>query len=280
MRPEEELIKKRAASRRKKSRNRRVKVVVILVAIVTVISLVFYTLDNPGFLDIIKNRINSLYSPETGTSTVEGSDNAGEPISVEEYGDGFEEVIVGSEEETLSPGEETTVGIADSKNPSFLQKIKNFFVQRMSPDEDIFPGTLEIKFYFASLGEKIEFVYEEREVNAGDPRIAVENTVQGLLSGPKKPFHYPVIPPGTELLDVEIYENIAKLNLSQDFLDNSLDSSILDEYVIYTIVNTVTQIPEIDGIVFFIDGARIKTYGDVDLSIPAIKNEKYLKEEE
>jgi spore germination protein GerM len=280
MRPEEELIKKRAANKRKKSRNRRIKVVVILVAIVTVISLVFYTLDNPGFLDIIKNKITTLYSPDTETSTVEGSGNAEEAILVEEYGDGFEEVTVESEEETLSPEEETTVGIADSKNPSFLQKIKDFFVQRMSPDEDIFPGTLDIKFYFASLGEKTEFVYEERKINAGDPRIAVENTVQGLLSGPEKSFHYPVIPPGTELLDVEIYENIAKLNLSQDFLDNSLDSRILDEYVIYTIVNTVTQIPEIDGIVFFIDGARIKTYGDVDLSIPAIKNEKYLKEEE
>jgi spore germination protein GerM len=252
---------------------------VVLVAIVTVISLVFYTLDNPGFLDIIKDRITSLYSPGAGTATVEGSGNAEEAILIEESGDTPEEVTLESADEALST-EEKTAGIADDQNPSFLQKIINFFNQRMSTDEDEFPGKLDIKFYFAALGEKTEFVYEERTITAGDPKIAVENTIRELLNGPEKSFHYPVIPPGTELLDVEIYENIAKVNLSQEFLDNSLDSSILDEYVIYTIVNTVTQIPEIDGVVFFIDGTRIKTYGDVDLSIPAIQNEKYLKQVE
>jgi spore germination protein GerM len=78
---------------------------------------------------------------------------------------------------------------------------------------------------------------------------------------------------------VDIYENFAKINFSQDFLQNSLESGILDEYVIYTIVNTVTEIPEIEGVIFLIEGIRIKLYGKVDLSIPAIRNEKYLNVE-
>jgi len=108
----------------------------------------------------------------------------------------------------------------------------------------------------------------------------VENAVKELLKGPIKTFHYPVVPPGTELISVEIYENIAKIDFSQEFLENSLETGILDEYVIYTLVNTVTQIPGIEGVIFLIEGKRIKIYGNVDLSIPAIMNEKYLNIQE
>ncbi|MCL4378722.1 MAG: GerMN domain-containing protein, partial [Actinobacteria bacterium] len=92
-------------------------------------------------------------------------------------------------------------------------------------------------------------------------------------------YHFPVIPSGTRLLGVEIYENIAKINLSEDFLNKSLDSGILDEYVIYTIVDTITEIQGIEGVIFLVDGKRIKQYGKVDLSIPAIRNDKYLSED-
>ena len=119
-------------------------------------------------------------------------------------------------------------------------------------------------------------MFEERTIFAGDPKIAVTNAVKELIGGPLKSYHFPVIPPGTKLLSVDIYENFAKINFSQDFLQNSLESGILDEYVIYTIVNTVTEIPEIEGVIFLIEGIRIKLYGKVDLSIPAIRNEKYL----
>ena len=88
-----------------------------------------------------------------------------------------------------------------------------------------------------------------------------------------------MVPAGTELIGVETYENIAKIDLSQEFLEKSLDSRILDEYIIYSIVNTLTEIPEIEGVVFYIEGIRIKVYGNIDLSIPAIRNNEYIEEQ-
>jgi len=44
-------------------------------------------------------------------------------------------------------------------------------------------------------------------------------------------------------------------------------------------VNTLTEIPEIEGVIFYIEGVRIRVYGNVDLSIPAIRNKEYIKEE-
>jgi hypothetical protein len=266
MRPEEELIKERAVRKRKKRTKRRIKFILALVIILTVIILFFYFLENPERLNNIKAKILSLYSSETAETSPDTENIA----SIEDMG-------VKSEVTTSSTPGLSDKEITDNK-PVFLQKILDFFSKRMGVHEDELPSQLNIKLYFASLGEENKFVFEEIEINADSKKIAVESIMKELLNGPKKPFHYPVIPAGTNVLDIEIYENLAKINLSQEFLENSLDSGILDEYVIYTIVNTVTQVPGIDGVVFFIDGRRIKTYGEVDLSIPAIENEKFIEE--
>ena len=281
MRSEEEFTKKSASIKKRQRRNRRIKTIVILVAIITVISLVFYALDHPDFLENIKGRINALYSSDPGPGVPE--EDAGLTVdSMDDSGNGDDTYLVsgGESEQTEAGMDEEAQDPGDSFISNIWQKIMDFFSSRMNVDEERFPSNLEILVYFASLGEEEKFVFEERTINAGDKKIAVENTIRELLEGPVKSFHYPVIPPGTELIDVEIYENTAKINLSQDFIDNSLDSGILDEFVIFTIVNTVTQVPGIDGVVFFVDGIRIKTYGNVDLSIPVIKNEKYLESED
>lgn len=153
----------------------------------------------------------------------------------------------------------------------FLEKIKG----RGSQDK-AFPDKLTINFYFCSLGEDSKLVGEKRTILAGDVITAVSNAMNELLKGPTRSYHFPVIPAGTKILGVEVYENVAKIDLSQEFLENSLDTRILDEYIIYSIVNTLTEIPEIDGVIFYIDGKRINVYGNIDLSIPIIRNEGFI----
>ncbi|MFZ3086078.1 MAG: GerMN domain-containing protein, partial [Candidatus Hydromicrobium sp.] len=164
---------------------------------------------------------------------------------------------------------------------SLWQKIKNYFINRKNGGEDgkVYPSRLEVNFYFLGLGEEKKLVSEKRTIIAGSPDTAVQNAVQGLLKGPTQSYHFPLIPAGTKLLNVETYENIAKIDLSQEFLENSLDTRILDEYIIYSIVNTLTEIPEIEGVIFYIEGIRIKIYGNVDLSVPAIRDKEYIDEE-
>jgi len=262
MRPEEELFKRK----KKKSRGF-VKFVFILIFIIILASIVFYNFENPSFLINVKNKLVSFYNAsEESTDTV----NPAESLDNESGQTQEENISQDSDEELTGKSEESV------KNISLWQKIINFFKERMASEEEKFPAKLKIRFYFATLGQEEKFIYEERAISAGDPRIAVENAMKELLKGPAKSYHYPVIPPGTKLISVEIYENLAKINLSQEFLENSLDSGILDEYVIYTIVNTITEIPEVEGVIFLIEGKRIKFYGSVDLSIPAIRDENYL----
>ena len=261
MKPGDELLKKK-----KKRPSRFVRFIFVMIFIIAIVSLVFYSVDNPGFIPSIKDKIIAFYTSDESTATDSSTTSTSAESSSESVN-------------STTPGDTVIENPTNNKFLLLWQKIISFFIKRAGQDADKFPDKLKIKVYFAGIGQQQEFVFEERTIFAGDPKIAVTNAVKELINGPSKSYHFPVIPPGTKLLGVDIYENFAKINFSQDFLQNSLESGILDEYVIYTIVNTVTGIPEIEGVIFLIEGIRIKLYGKVDLSIPAIRNEKYLNVE-
>jgi len=215
---------------------------------------IFYAIDNPDFLSNIKSR----FSSEEEQTTI-----AAEAMVLEEPAEAEpEEPIQDSQEEGIS----------------ILDKIKAFFAGGSYEEEGSdLPARLTINFFFASLGQDMLLEAEQRTIVAGTLESALFNATTELLKGPSKPYLFPVIPGGTNLIEVEVYENLAKINLSQEFLDNSLDTRMLDELIIYSVVNTLTEIPGIEGVIFHIEGTRIKVYGNIDLSIPAIRNEEVIK---
>jgi hypothetical protein len=237
---------------KKKGSNPILKFTIIIIFIAIAGFLVFYTIDNPGFW---KNQFSPILSGEESGETITTPADAGEE---------FEEI---SEDEGSSL--------------SIWQRIIGFFRRNgnSEEEEESYPRELELNFYFSSLEEEKKLVSEKRTIIAGDPEKAVRNAVEELLKGPEKSYHFPVIPAGTELIDLEVNENIAEINLTQEFLDESLDSRILDEYIVYSIVNTLTEIRGIDGVIFYIEGIRIKVYGNIDLSIPATRSKEYLEEQ-
>jgi len=257
--------------KRKKGLNPIVKFTLIMILLITVGFFIFYSIDNPDF-------IKSKFSP-SDENQVKEAETVLPDTEANNTVDATEESVQTENKTTsdeISDNNETTTGL------SLWQRIKNFFLglTNSGEEEEAYDDTLKINFYFSELGEEKKLVSEKRTINAGSPDNAVKNAVQELLKGPSKSYHFPVIPAGTKLLDAETYENTAKIDLSQEFLENSLDTRILDEYIIYSIVNTLTEIPEIEGVIFYIEGIRIKVYGNIDLSIPAIRNTEYIKEEQ
>jgi spore germination protein GerM len=130
------------------------------------------------------------------------------------------------------------------------------------------------------MGEEKILAAEERTIIAGNPGNALKGAMEELLKGPIQDYNFPVIPAGTRLLASRFADGVAEIDLSREFLDNALDTRILDEYIIYSIVNTVTEIPDIGGVIFFIEGKRIQTYGNIDLSIPLIKNTELIEKQD
>lgn len=271
MREKEQLLKKKP-----RKKNRFARFVFMLVVFIIIISLVFYSIENPSFIKNTVEKLKAFYD-----SAMDGSDKASSIDTFSAESEDFynEEATSGLETGVNADAGKEAGALPDGPQ-TFWQKILSFLKRGLEKDNDDFPSSLKIKIYFASLGQEEKFSYEKRTIIAGSSGIAVENAVKELLEGPHKSFNFPVVPPGTRLKGVEVYENLAKIDLSQEFLANSLESGVLDEYVIYTIVNTVTQIPGVDGVIFLIEGKRIKIYGSVDLSIPAIKDEDFISEDD
>jgi len=284
-------------NKRDKSSSSVIKFTFFLVLVFLVGFLIFYSIDNPGFL---KNKMESIFggngeneeaSPVLDTAKeVQINDDSGEAESI----DGLAEVDAGKNSVESSRADDINVSDSgdngeeeanDSESGTSLwQKIKDFFAGlagRGSATEtgNDYPATMKINIYFSGIGEEDKLVSEERTINAGCPEVAARNAVKELLKGPSRPYHFPVIPAGTRLLRIETGDDIVIVDFSQEFLEESLDSRILDKYIIYSIVNTLTEIKGIEGVVFYIEGVRIKVYGNVDLSIPAIRNKELIDEE-
>lgn len=240
---------------KKKRKRPLIRFAIIVFFAVLIGFLIFYNIDNPGFLRGLFDR---------------GEARDAENIQIE-IENAEEEVPAESPEEDAEPG-----------GPSLWQRILAFFKRGTGSPESgtAYPSRLSINIYFVQTGQEKIFAAEERTIIAGNPGNALGNAMEELLKGPLMSYYFPVIPAGTRLVGSRISDGVAEIDLSQEFLENSLDTRILDEYIIYSIVNTVTGIPDINGVTFFIEGKRIKMYGNIDLSIPLIRNTDLLIEEQ
>jgi spore germination protein GerM len=237
-------------NRNKKKKNPVVRLSVTFFLIVIIGFIIFYAIDNPEFLGSIFNR-----------------------------GESGENINSNNTEETVDTTEEVPLV---SGSPSLWQQIVSFFREKFNPSEETenYPSRIAINVYFAGMGEEKILVAEERTIIAGNPGNALKSAIGELLKGPLKDYNFPVIPAGTKLLESKFIDGVAEIDFSREFLDNALDNRILDEYIIYSIVNTVTGIPDVSGVIFLIEGKRIKAYGNIDLSIPLIRNTDLLIEQD
>jgi len=269
---------------KKKKKAPLVRLTLLIILILVIGFFIFYSIDNPQF---IKDLLNMDSGPE------ETGERSPEEIIIEEQTDSGEEEIEETPSEISESGEEETAAAEEiivteaelettEGELSWWQRVLEFFRKRgeAADNGDAYPTRITINIYFASTGEEKILALEEREIVAGSPGNALNSAMNELLKGPSKSYHFPVIPAGTKLLRAKAYEGVAEIDLSKEFLENSLDSRILDEYIIYSIVNTATEIPDINGVIFFIEGKRIKMYGRIDLSIPIIRNAELLPSEE
>ena len=87
-----------------------------------------------------------------------------------------------------------------------------------------------------------------------------QTLVEMLIEGPKDSSLSSIIPSDTEVLDATLSGNCVTLNLSQEFIDNAPEGSVEKSNMIYTIVNTLTELKEVDSIKFLIEGEEISGF--------------------
>lgn len=118
--------------------------------------------------------------------------------------------------------------------------------------------------------------------------VPVERTVtatanQDIIRALFKEFSTPPsglvapLPKGTELLDVKIKDGIATLNLSKNFKNNFEGGATGEQMVLYSIVNSLTSLPDVKSVEFLLEGEQtVAILGSLDTSTPVKRNESLI----
>ncbi|AGA70342.1 sporulation/spore germination protein [Desulfitobacterium dichloroeliminans LMG P-21439] len=85
------------------------------------------------------------------------------------------------------------------------------------------------------------------------------------------------LPEKTELLDVKIKDGVATLNLSKSFRENFKGGTTGEEMVLFSIVNTLTKLPDVQSVEFLLEGElKAAILGGLDTSIPVEPDESLI----
>lgn len=124
-----------------------------------------------------------------------------------------------------------------------------------------------VTLYFADeMGEKL--VARRRRVPILDNSME-KTIISELVAGPADNDDvYNTIPDGTKVLSVETKEGICFVNFSGEFISKFNGGSAAATMTIYSVVNSLTELADIDKVQFLIDGAKTDTFGDYVFSEP------------
>ena len=86
--------------------------------------------------------------------------------------------------------------------------------------------------------------------------------MQLLIEGPKNEKLEKLIPDGTVINKIELKKDILYIDLSKEFVENHKGGEELESNTIYSIVNTMTGLTEVNGVKILIDGKADQSFKD------------------
>jgi spore germination protein GerM len=106
----------------------------------------------------------------------------------------------------------------------------------------------------------------------------IKEAILTLLKTSKENNLLSPIPKGTRLLNLSIKNNIAYVSFSKELKNNHPGGSIGEILTVYSIVNTITEFPDIKKVQILIDGAILETLvGHLDISEPLERDLSLIK---
>lgn len=102
--------------------------------------------------------------------------------------------------------------------------------------------------------------------------------VEALMAGTEKKGLANVFPKKAKLLQVTVSGKVAKVDFSRELQKNFVGGSTGEEMLVGSVVNTLTEFPEIQKVQILVDGHEVETLsGHMDLSQPLPRMTELLK---
>ena len=233
-------------------------ILLLFLLFIFVISFTFYACS---FNNQPKDKID--VGEEDSFLNQSNTSNNNEDLKSETRQDGGEEEI--AEEETTEENEQT-----DLENEEELEEDKDKEISEESKETE----SLTIKVYYAD--STVQYlVGEERIISSTYKYISA---FMELLKPPLEPGHFMLIPENTKVNRISFDNGNITLDLSSEFVEERFKGDAVDVLLVYSVVNTFTEFSEINTVTFYVNGQRLNTLGQLDISNPLYRDESWIKE--
>ncbi len=124
-----------------------------------------------------------------------------------------------------------------------------------------------IKLYFADENNRY-LLPELRQTAPAEATAIARYIIEQLLQGPTQGGRFAVMPKDTQLIELTIQDRVCTVDLSASFLENCPQTETAERMTIYSIVNSLTSLDEIDYVRFLCEGEPIEIYHYMCLDQP------------
>lgn len=134
-------------------------------------------------------------------------------------------------------------------------------------DTDTNPSARRLRLYFADeSGERLASEYHS--LTLAEDAAADRYVMEELLRGPYSPRLASALPEGTRLLSCATADGTCTVDLSEEFYENRPDTALGARLAVYSIVNSLTALPQVDSVTLLVRGEPVEAYGDMSLTGP------------
>lgn len=158
----------------------------------------------------------------------------------------------------------TVIQLPDVKqlkiNGKALQEDDYVLVDRSGVDDQV-----AVKLYYSDMSGR-HLMQEIRNRETGTEQSLQEFVLNELLAGPQNDDFLSALPEGTRLLGMELVQGTCIINFSEEFLANKPESHMQARMVIFSVVNSLTELSQIESVRFLCVGKEIRSYVGLDLS--------------
>ena len=145
--------------------------------------------------------------------------------------------------------------------------------QEYIPQQEITDEQLRqtvITLYFLNL-DTGTIMPEARKIDAKELiKEPYKVLIELLINGPKSEKMAKLIPDGTKLNKIEIKNDCIYIDFSNEFINEQKLGKEQEELIIKSIVNTVTELKEINSVVILIDGKENQEFPDGQINFKEI----------
>jgi germination protein M len=185
-------------------------------------------------------------------------------------------------------GQETSQQAQDNQSDTVETETLDTLVENIDNNEkkasesqpEISAEPKEIKesvtLYFGDQ-DAMYLVPETRKVVLGNKKLE-EAVIAELIEGPSKSDLFQTVPKEAKLISIEVVDGVAYVNFNQDFQAKHWGGSTGEMMTLYSITNSLAELPEIEQVQFLLEGKKVESIlGHAITSEPMSPNWKMVK---